>query len=264
MNAHTTVTDRLSLASIRTDGGTQSRAQLYHPTVSDYVEIIAGGVDFPAVVVFFDGTDYWLADGFHRHAAYASLNRKDIAADVHQGTRRDAILYSVGANSSHGLRRTSEDKRRAVTVLLNDPEWINWSDREIARQCAVSQPFVSKIRPIVTDNVISEPRTYTNKHGTESQMNTGNIGGGHRRQKDQPPDDQPPQSGSSASNTQSKKTMDPKALWIWGRLKDFERDGILSADPEHLLNEMTEPMRSDVQRLLPMVREFIEDMECKA
>ncbi|MGI3168425.1 hypothetical protein ACRARG_04685 [Pseudooceanicola sp. C21-150M6] len=60
------------------------------------------------------------------------------------------------------------------------------------------------------------------------------------------------------------KVMDPKALWIWGRLKDFERDGILSADPDHLLSEMTEPMRADVKRLLPLVRDFIENMEVRA
>lgn len=60
------------------------------------------------------------------------------------------------------------------------------------------------------------------------------------------------------------KVMNPKALWIWGRLKDFERDGILSADPEELLTELTEPMRAEVRRLLPLVREFIEDMELKA
>ena len=282
MNAHTAVTDRLALASIRTDGGTQSRAQLYHPTVSDYVEVIASGVDFPAVVVFFDGKDYWLADGFHRHAAYASMNRKDIAADVHQGTRRDAILYSVGANSSHGLRRTSEDKRRAVTVLLNDPEWSGWSDREVARQCRVSHPFVAKFRPSLTGNVSSEPRTYTDKHGNQSRMNTSNIGRGsydesavdkaisdlnhglidrseaNSRIAEADPNwstrDQPKAINSS-------KLMDPKALWIWGRLKDFERDGILTQSPEHLLNEMTQPMRGDVRRLLPLVREFIEDLE---
>ncbi len=60
------------------------------------------------------------------------------------------------------------------------------------------------------------------------------------------------------------KVMDPKALWIWGRLKDFERDGMLSADPKRLLAEMTEPMRADVRRLLPLVREFIESMEVVA
>lgn len=60
------------------------------------------------------------------------------------------------------------------------------------------------------------------------------------------------------------KAMDPKALWVWGRLKDFERDGVLAADPGTLLKSMTEPMRADVRRLLPLVREFIEDMETLA
>ena len=57
------------------------------------------------------------------------------------------------------------------------------------------------------------------------------------------------------------KTMNPKALWVWGRLKDFERDGVLSQDPAFLLSEMTEPMRADVRRLLPLVRNFLEEME---
>ena len=60
------------------------------------------------------------------------------------------------------------------------------------------------------------------------------------------------------------KVMNPKALWLWGRLKDFERDNILSQSPDHLLSEMTEPMRADVRRLLPLVREFIEDLETLA
>lgn len=57
------------------------------------------------------------------------------------------------------------------------------------------------------------------------------------------------------------KVMDPKALWLWGRLKDFERDGIIRSDAKHLLFEMTEPMRADVRRLAPLVREFIEELE---
>lgn len=60
------------------------------------------------------------------------------------------------------------------------------------------------------------------------------------------------------------KVMNPKALWLWGRIKDFERMGIFEQDPSELLSEMTDPMRADLQRLLPMVREFIEEMECRA
>ena len=60
------------------------------------------------------------------------------------------------------------------------------------------------------------------------------------------------------------KVMDPKALWLWGRLKDFEREGVLGRDPGALLSEMTEPMRADVRRLLPLVRGFIEELEVLA
>lgn len=163
------------VASIRVDGGTQSRASLYQNVVDDYASAIGDGAAFPAVVLFYDGKDHWLADGFHRYHAHVKLGLAEIDADVRQGTRRDAILYSVGANESHGLRRTNEDKRRAVLTLLNDGEWVRWSDNEIARQCGVSQPFVSKLRPVVTNNVISE-RTFTTKHGTVSTMMTAGIG----------------------------------------------------------------------------------------
>lgn len=42
--------------------------------------------------------------------------------------------------------RTDEDKRKAVKTLLEDQEWSQWSDSEIARQAGVSAPFVKKIR----------------------------------------------------------------------------------------------------------------------
>lgn len=57
------------------------------------------------------------------------------------------------------------------------------------------------------------------------------------------------------------KVMNPKALWLWGRLKDFERDGVLAASPRGLLAEMTPPMREDVRRLAPMVCAFLTGLE---
>ena len=59
--------------------------------------------------------------------------------------------------------------------------------------------------------------------------------------------------------------MDPRALWLWGScLKEIERQGLIGADPKQILNEMTEPMRADCVRLLPLVRELIEDLEVNA
>lgn len=165
----------LSLGLIRRDGGTQPRDRISNDIAKEYAEAIADGAVLPAVTVFYDGATYWLADGFHRAAAHDQLGLADIAADVRQGTQRDAVLYSVGANASHGYRRSNADKRRAVLTLLNDPEWAKWSDREIARRADVSNQFVSNLRPASTVNVDSE-RTYTTKHGTTATMNTSAIG----------------------------------------------------------------------------------------
>lgn len=165
----------LALDRIKTDGGTQSRAEVNPAVVEDYAQTIRDGADFPPVTVFHDGKHYWLADGFHRVAAYRAAGALEIAADIRQGDKREAILFSVGANAAHGLRRTNDDKRRAVMVLLNDAEWSKWSDREIARRCGVSHNFVSSLRPSLSSDD-SEPRTYTTKHGTVAKMETAKIG----------------------------------------------------------------------------------------
>src|SRR3979411_695781 len=94
--------------------------------------------NFPPIVVFHDGTDHWLSDGFHRHAAAKKAGLHSLRAKILQGTRRDAILHAVGASTPQGLRRTNADKPRAVTILLDDEEWGSWSDGHIARQCGVS------------------------------------------------------------------------------------------------------------------------------
>lgn len=136
----------LALSKINIDGGTQSRVALNEDVVADYAEVIRRGGTLPPVVVFNDGGSYWLADGFHRYHAHRVARAEDIDADVFTGTKRDAVLHSVGANANHGLRRSNEDKRRAVQTLLGDAEWSQWSDRQIAEACGVSHPFVAAVR----------------------------------------------------------------------------------------------------------------------
>lgn len=50
--------------------------------------------------------------------------------------------------------------------------------------------------------------------------------------------------------------MPADSLWIWGRLRDLERDGYFSKTPSSLLDPMTETMRADVLRILPMALDF--------
>lgn len=167
----------LEISRIRIDGGTQSRAAISEATVAEYAEAMADAdTVFPPVIVYFDGKDYWLADGFHRVAAWSRLGRAEIPAEIRQGDRRRAILHSVAANSTHGLRRTNDDKRRAVMTLLDDAEWSQWSNREIARRCGVSESFVRTMRdPICAQNADRPVRT-VERNGTVYQQNTANIG----------------------------------------------------------------------------------------
>lgn len=170
----------IELSKIRIDGGTQPRAELSQETVAEYAELYrATPSTMPPVMLFFDGAVYWLADGFHRYFGAKAAGRDCIAEDITPGTQRDAILFSLSANSRHGLKRSNADKRKAVKTLLDDVEWSKWSDHELARRCAVSVSFVGDIRKSIcsqtTDNQQPETRT-VKRNGTTYQQNTANVG----------------------------------------------------------------------------------------
>lgn len=163
---------KIPLDKIRIDGGTQSRVELD----ADYVGELAEDVrSLPWMIVYFDGSDYWLADGFHRYHAYRKAGIEATEVKVEKGTQRDAILYSLQANARHGRRRSAADKRKAVDTLLGDDEWSGWSVNLIAQKCAVSHRFVAEIKALTSQNG-SENVTYRTKHGTTATMKTGNIG----------------------------------------------------------------------------------------
>lgn len=140
--------ERLSPHVIRCDGDTQSREFNDETTITEYKEAMLRGEKFAPVVVFFDGTDYWLGDGFHRVRAAKDGEIETLDADVREGTRRDAILFSVGANATHGLKRSTKDKQKAVRMLLDDEEWGVHSDNWIAEKCGVHDGMVASQRAI--------------------------------------------------------------------------------------------------------------------
>ena len=137
---------QLELERIRIDGGTQMREHIDYHAVADYAEAYKAGVDMPELVVFNDGSDYWLADGFHRYHAAKRADKPKVTCHVRPGSQREAILYAAGANDANGLRRTPEDKMIAVRRLLLDEEWGKFSDREISKIARVSPTFVGEQR----------------------------------------------------------------------------------------------------------------------
>lgn len=166
----------IPLSAIRTDGGTQPRAELNFVTIADYADDMREGAIFPPVVVFYDGADYWLADGFHRLSAAQQIGAVEIAADVRQGTIEDARWFSYGVNKDHGLRRTNEDKRRAVEAALAHPYHARYSNREIARHCGVDEGTVRRHRDVSAEIPQIDTSRLVNRNGTTYEMNVSAIG----------------------------------------------------------------------------------------
>jgi ParB-like chromosome segregation protein Spo0J len=145
----------LKLSSIVINANTQSREAINDDVVAEYAERMREGDKFPPVVVFHDGSKYFLADGFHRVLAAERNDFRDILADVRKGTRADALKYSLGANITHGLKRTNADKRHAIGIALR--EFPELSDRAIAEMCGVSNQSVANHRPQVSKIDTSTP-----------------------------------------------------------------------------------------------------------
>lgn len=136
----------LKLNQIRIDGGTQMRVSIDQDKVAEYAEKMREEAVFPPIKVMFDGTTYWLYDGFHRYFAAQSAGFNAIQAEYKPGTMEDAQDYALGANDDHGLPRSIEDKRKAVETALSMERHKDKSDREIAKLCKVSASFVGAIR----------------------------------------------------------------------------------------------------------------------
>jgi hypothetical protein len=142
----------LELKHINRSGGTQIRAAYDRATIDRYKDLHQACVELPPVIVFFDGTVYWLADGFHRVQAKVEtveLFSKEVVrikSEVRSGTQREAIQYALSANADHGLPRTGDDIRRAIVRCLDDAEWSKLSNVKIASLCGCSESMVRKVK----------------------------------------------------------------------------------------------------------------------
>jgi hypothetical protein len=169
------ITKAIRLQDVFIDERTQLRVDgLQEPVVVEYVEAMENGAIFPAIVVYFDGSQHVLADGFHRVEAYRRRGLETVDAIVYTGTVRDAIEYAIGANLRHGLRATRADKQHAVETMLLDEVWTGWSDREIGKKCGVDGKTVASMR-IKLGLERSTTRT-TMRAGRLITIETGNIG----------------------------------------------------------------------------------------
>jgi len=84
----------LELDRIRIDGSTQPRLTISPATILEYGEAMLDGVVLPPLAVFFDGTDHWIGDGFHRVLGAGHAGIAEVQVEVRQGSLRDAQWHS--------------------------------------------------------------------------------------------------------------------------------------------------------------------------
>lgn len=154
----------LPLDRIDIYGGTQARVRTSDEAIASYAEDMNNGAEFPPIIVYYDGADHWLADGFHRYLAAKRNGSETVRAEIHPGGRSDALLHALGANATNGVHRTNEDKRNAVEIALE--EWPERANTVIAEICKVSIELVRKTRHELEKlDRIEQPQTVTGKDG---------------------------------------------------------------------------------------------------
>ena len=134
----------INIDDIHTDGDIQPREAINEDVVAEYAARMEDGDTFPPVVVYADGSDNWLADGYHRVMAATRNGWTSIDAEIRKGTRADAMWTAAAANKTHGLRTTPADRKRHVKqCLVARPES---SNNSIAKHIGVSDHTVAKYR----------------------------------------------------------------------------------------------------------------------
>ena len=127
----------------------------HEDVVADYAEKMRSGGTFPPPPVFASrkgkGWVYFLADGGYRVAAVRSNGGDSIRClvtmcDSPAEAEREAYKAALAANETHGVRRTTADKRAAVLAALARPEYAEASDRAIAKLCGVDHKTVASYK----------------------------------------------------------------------------------------------------------------------
>jgi hypothetical protein len=123
------------------------RTELNQDVVNEYAQAMLDGDKFPPIVVFNDGDNNYVAEGFTRCAAAKQAGIEIIDADVHMGTYEDAFDYAfTKANHDNGQRYKNVDKVSAFKKAFTRDRYIKQSDRELGRLYQVSNRFVSQLR----------------------------------------------------------------------------------------------------------------------
>lgn len=191
--------------------------------------------------------------------AIAECHRIDEVKEI-----RDKALalevYSKQARNTDAERKAADIRLRAerrAGVLLKDLAEAEM--RAIGPQQRAPGPGRGKASPHATLSEIGVTRDQSSKWQRLAQIPEAEFEAALRD-----PDKKPTTAAlireirDPAASTVARLPDD--SLWLWGRLRDFERDEYASKDPGAVFGAMTDTMQADVRRIAPTAIAFLSAM----
>lgn len=233
-------TETLSIDLLRLDAGTQARVKTSEETVVEYAELLTEKTGWPfnnPVDVFHDGTDYFVADGFHRVLAANRVKRASVPCNVHSGTAHDAKIFGMTANDRHGLRMSRADKRACVEWLLDNGGKL--TQTEVAKKAGVT---TRTVQTIVADRREAAKPTPSQTASVQTPVNTKTSGSngqpadnGKAKTKSEPVSDDVENDGVEESSDDGEVPFDvPEAKPAESQSASIMLDSLGKQIPKHL------------------------------
>lgn len=139
------VIEMVTLADLKLEKDLQCRARgTQREVVRQYADDMRRGDIFPEITVFRDQRGTYVANGFHRVAAALEAGLTELRAEIKTGSKRDALLHAVKSDQAVGLRRTTQDKRRSIELLI--AAFPKFSNRKIAEAAGTDDKTVGATR----------------------------------------------------------------------------------------------------------------------
>lgn len=238
---------KLNLDAIRLDGETQARVALDSTQVAEYAEAMRDGDKFPPIVVFHDGSDYWLADGFHRYHATKQIGHASIEAEVKVGTVEEAQIFAFGANAKRGLSTNHEDNRSIIIRMLNHPISKGWTNAEIARHVGVSKMTVGRVKASLEPKTTKAPadtkKTYQRKDGKQVTIDTSKSATKKAKQEEPPQEDERDHKIAELIDTVNELSAENQRLKDAIAVGQWDASEIEKIDVQDTLDELREQIR---------------------
>jgi hypothetical protein len=142
-------TQTIPVTEIQVDGSISHRDETRGWWVRQLANAVWAGKTLDPVILFRrpEKDQYWLADGFHRVLACEMADAEHVPAVVHEGGRREALLYSAQCpEEDGGVELSDADLRATVRAMLGHTDVGEWTNKQIAQHMGTTQKMVREER----------------------------------------------------------------------------------------------------------------------